>query len=75
MATQLEDQPDHWRHGFDRVVAYVGPLVLILPIVFGTYVYSTNATDRFFDFMSKNYALFFGVSFAAVFSFYLVIAL
>ncbi len=66
---------DRSRAAFFRWVMFIGPLIFMGPIILVGYITTTSATESYYDFVIKNYLVFFGIPLSALFSFYLVVTL
>lgn len=75
MDPTIEPVQDRSRITFFRWVMFIGPLIFMGPIIFVAYIISTDASSDYYDFVTRNYLVFFGVPLAALFSFYLVVTL
>jgi hypothetical protein len=57
-----------WR----RIVSLVGIVFLVGPIVYVAWLSTTKGAGDYWAFVQKNYLVFFGMPYAAFFSYYLV---
>ena len=65
-----------WQSQVSRVVAVVGPFVLLAPIIYvACLIVSSDTPPSYSAFVLQNYLVFFGMPYAAFFSYYLVSAL
>ena len=65
-----------WRTKVSRIVVLIGPFVLLGPIIYVAWLIVTPGTPREYTaFVLQNYLVFFGMPYAAFFSYYLVSAL
>ena len=61
-----------WRNKVSLAVAIVGPILLVAPLIYVARLLVTSATREYSAFVLQNYLIFFGMPYAAFFSYYLV---
>lgn len=64
-----------WRERMQTFVAFVGPVVLVVPILYVNSLLVGEGTSEYWEFVKYNYLVFFGLPYAAFFAYYLVVAL
>jgi hypothetical protein len=66
----------NFREKLQSMVALIGPIVLLTPIVYVASLLISDTTDEdYIDFVLRNYLTFFGMPYAAFFAYYLVVTI